>query len=47
MGVLGFAFWAIGNGSKIEYLASLRTLSETQNRLMVTRMQFGTEMPKR
>ena len=44
MGVLGFAFWAIGNGSKIEYLASLRTLSETQNRLMVTRRLMGEHL---
>lgn len=37
MGVFGFMFWAIGNGSRIEYRASLRKMSDIQNRLLVTR----------
>lgn len=44
MGVLAFAFWAVGNGSRIEYFASLRKLSEVQNRLLVTRKLMGEHL---
>ncbi|MEN9608437.1 MAG: hypothetical protein RLZZ06_368 [Actinomycetota bacterium] len=44
MGIMVFAFWAVGNGSRIEYFTSLRTLSEIQNRLMVTRKLMGEHL---
>ena len=44
MGVAAFAFWAVGNGSKIEYLSSLKRLTEIQNRLAVTRRHMGEHL---
>ena len=44
MGALAFSFWAVGNGSRIEYFASLRTLSEVQSKLMITRDQMGKHL---
>ena len=44
MGAAAFAFWAIGNGSKIEYLSSLKRLGEIQNRLAVTRRHMGEHL---
>ena len=44
MGVAIFILWAIGNGSKIEYLSALRSLAETQNRLSSTRLQMPEQL---
>jgi len=44
MGVFTFMFWAIGNGSRIEYSSALKKLSEIQSRLMVTRKLMGEHL---
>jgi len=44
MGVSIFVLWSVGNGSKIQYLNSLRRLGETQDRLASTRLQIPVQV---
>jgi hypothetical protein len=44
MGVSVFAFWAIGNGSRIEYRGALNSLSEIQAKLAAVRKNMGLRL---